>query len=397
MSKVTDTLNMLEQISVEGQRNNPDTKKPVIKKNELSPMDALALIGVQGTNSKFAIETNADIHYTTRTGYGAELVPTEVLTAQVYESIPKYDTFLSQIAATSHGNNMEKSQRVRIIGRPGLMQRQAEKTSSPFAIKSPTHELQTGKVLIEQKQLVSRFDISDWLVQFNSLGADGFVNKIVELASQEVMRTEEAAILNGDTTTAATGNVNSDDAAPAGTEYYLDYTGVRKLALDTSGASLNLGALDVSDFRDLEKILALGRMWIPSECFWAFNQQVEIELSDLTQFTQSDLRGSVGTPEGQMPTRFDGARIYRHQDMPLTEADGKVSSATPANNTLGTIALVYAPAIQWGRHGGIKMKMYDYGADGVQLEIWEYFGFTIVQQKAGQVGSSIAYGYNITV
>ena len=34
-------------------------------------------------------------------------------------------------------------------------------------------------------------------------------------------RTQEALILNGDTTAGATGNVNSDDGAPASTSYYL--------------------------------------------------------------------------------------------------------------------------------------------------------------------------------
>ena len=64
-----------------------------------------------------------------------------------------------------------------------------------------------------------------------------------EQAVRAIADAIDSVLLNGDVTTAATGNINSDHAAPAGTAKFLSMDGLRHLPLvDKSANSVNMGA-----------------------------------------------------------------------------------------------------------------------------------------------------------
>lgn len=355
--------------------------------------------GLSYLADKFGIEANTPMH-TTRTGYGKELVPVNVLSDEIMNIVPEYETFLSQLRGVGyHGDNMELTQKVRVKGMPGFFSLGAEKTADTvFAQLAPTTELPTDDVTITQKQLVSRIDITDFLRKFTKEGAQSFETDLKTRIAQEYARTREAAVINGDPETGSTGNINLVDSTPAASSYYLGFTGLRRTAINTTSPNADpaLTTLDIGDFRDLENILG-NYFTNPEDCFWLMNRKTYNKAAGLQQFYDASVRGEPTTVAGRKIQQFDGAPLYVTRDMLLADSTGSVSN-TPGNNTKGSLLLGYAPAIQWGERGGLQFKLYDYGAQGVQLEAWGYFGFVIVNQKAGYTtDSTVALGINITV
>lgn len=155
----------------------------------------------------------------------------------------------------------------------------------------------------------------------------------------------DGIILNGDTTNAGTGNINSDDADPDDTSYYLAFDGVRHAALvDNTGNSKDVaGPLTIDVFR-----AQLGRMvdatykhdWShpsdPDELVYIADPETADAVSFLDECLTVDKIGDRATALTGQQGRLLNHPVVASIDVPKTEADGKVS-ATPANNTKGQL------------------------------------------------------------
>jgi hypothetical protein len=96
----------------------------------------------------------------------------------------------------------------------------------------------------------------------------------------------EALILNGDTTNAGTGNINSDDADPADTNYYLGANGLRKAAFAGSGCTTDVGTLDFDDYITMLNILGQYAAK-PEDLVWIMNRRTynkSLAINELKQF-----------------------------------------------------------------------------------------------------------------
>ena len=106
-------------------------------------------------------------------------------------------------------------------------------TTSRVVLKTPTGSI-SGKVTLGAKKLALR-------VGFSAELAEDSLVPVLSMYREQAMRALAAAIdsvlLNGDTETGATGNINSDDGAPAATPTYLAFDGLRKLPLVTTTAN----------------------------------------------------------------------------------------------------------------------------------------------------------------
>jgi len=352
--------------------------------------------GLGYLKDKFGIEVNTPMH-TTRSGYGSELVPSAVLSDQIVDLAPKYETFL-QVLPGNHGNDLELSKEVPIIGEDPLFKAGAEKTAdSAFGLEKGANQIATDKVTITQKQYYTTIDITDFLRRFNVAGQSNFDRLITDKLAKGYSRTKEAVIINGDTETGATGNVNSDDGAPTAGTYYLNADGLRKKAIVTTApnADPDLGTLELADMRTLENLL--GHYFAdPSLCTFITNMQTYNKFKSIDTFNNAATRGEMTVFNGNKVTTFDGAPIFVNRDFGLTEADGK-QSTTASSNTKGGMILLYTPAIQYGSNGDLQFKLYDYGRQGIQMEVWFYFGFAVINQDAGITDTLVANGINITV
>lgn len=359
--------------------------------------DILKTLGAMGIEAEgFDYKKNAnEVMNTSGTGRGEEYVPDEVLAKEIFDAVPKYSTFLADLPGY-HGANMDPVMNVPVIGDPGLMSLKAEKTTSAFSMAQGTvTDTITGETVVTQKKLFMSIDVSRELSDFNVTGAEAFEATIKEKIGKAWARTCEAAIVNGDTETGATGNVNSDDGAPTAGTYYLGFNGLRKESIVTQTNTVNVGTFAVADLLSVAN--ELGDYFAdPSQCLWLFNRATYNTALGLQAFYDASQRGQGSTLNGNALTNILGADLFVARDLPKTEADGKVST-TAANNTLGQFLCFWKPAVQWGYGGQLKLKLFDWGADGYQLQGWGYFGYGLASKKAGITDDMVCVGRNVTI
>jgi hypothetical protein len=129
----------------------------------------------------------------------------------------------------------------------------------------PDSRIGSGKVQLNAKKLALRVGFSAELVE------DAIVPVLAlyrEQAVRAIADSIDYVLLNGDTTTSATGNINRDNAAPAATDRYLAFDGLRKLPLvmntanrvDAANAAPTLALLRTARFR-LDTRYAVRPTW----------------------------------------------------------------------------------------------------------------------------------------
>lgn len=339
------------------------------------------------------LETKAnEVEHTTNTGYGAELVPQAVQSVDFLDLVPKYGTFIQALRGF-HGRNLNKIQEVDVLWEIPLHDLSSEwTTGSPISkIAQGIGRLPTAKVTLTQTKYNFSVDVSDELMRFvNIIDIMATINaKLAKSAA----RTQEALILNGDTTTAWTGNVNSDDGAPAATKYYLGATGLRRTAIAASD-TVDVGTIEFADF--LSSLQLLGDFAsAPEDLIWIFNRATYIKSLGVTEFKDFSLNGRFSTVVGGL-TNFLGSDVFVARDMPKTEADGKVST-TPGNNTLGQFLVTHRDAVQYGYNGDYNLEVFRVPWYGWQIFGYYYMGMGIASELAGNTDPLVAVWRNITL
>jgi len=210
---------------------------------------------------------------------------------------------------------------------------------------------------------------------------------------------------NGDTTNAATGNINLDDADPADTKHFLAYNGIHKSWLITTTAQGKdmAGALDPKEIdrargklnattddvngapdnqnwgADVSKLMLL--------CDW----DTYMNLLDLDVVTTVDKYGQAATVLTGELGRYKGMRVFAPAYVSKTEADGKAST-TEANNTKGQISVFNTDGFLAGNRAGLALYF-----DRIQRT--DQFLFEMYTRQAfTQFGTQVASGiYDITV
>lgn len=359
-------------------------------------LETLGKLGIQGEGVP-ELETNAnEVMHTSNTGKGAEMVPTSVLSQQIFDTILDYSSFLKMLPGY-HGVGLNKIEEVPVIGDVGFFALHAEKTTGAFALTQAANTMATAKVTLTQKQYDLKIDVSNELSQFNVLGAAEFERRLKEKIAKAMVRTVESLIINGDTTNAATGNVNLDDADPADTLYYLGALGLRYYGVAGSAnvTKVDVGSMDMADLVSVANLL--GDFFAdPSQCLWIFNRSTYNKALNIAEFADAAKNGKGSTINSGAITNILGADVVVNRDMPKTEADGKIST-TASNNTLGTFLIFWKPAVQYGYGQELQLELFNLGADGYQLQGWFNVAVSIVQKLAGQTDSSLGYGYNVTL
>lgn len=156
--------------------------------------------------------------------------------------------------------------------------------------------------------------------------------------------------INADSTSAATGNINLDDAAPAADAHYLSdgQDGIRHQYLVD-----NTGGVGVDENGALEDATIIGELADMGK--YAADPMNLAFICDVSTYLAGFLSAASGAPglnvitmdkfgagalvmTGQLAA-YRGIPIVVSASMPLTEADGKVST-TAANNVKGQLAIV---------------------------------------------------------
>lgn len=354
---------------------------------------------ISNVKSSLGMESKAnEVEHTTNTGFGEELVAVNVLQSDFLDLIPTYATFLTAFPG-NWWKTLPASIDVPVIGETGLYSTGSEWTTGGLysQVAQGTDLVPTAKVTITQKKYKMTVDISDELLRFSITDIERIVK---EKLAKSASRTVEAAIINGDTETGATGNVNSDDAAPAAGSYYLNSDGLRKDSIVNKGVAgvdtLDLGTITWDDYVDM--VTQTGDLGANADdLLFLFNRRTFNKSMKLTEFKDASQNGASSTINSLAKTNILGSDAFISRDINLTEADGKISAVTPANNTKGQVILAHKAAVQYGFNGDFNMEVVRVPGEGIQVIGYFYFGYAIANQLAGQTDPTVVTGINATV
>jgi HK97 family phage major capsid protein len=252
----------------------------------------------------------------------------------------------------------------------------------------PDSKVASGKVQLNAKKLALRVGFSAELVEDSIIPV---LNIYREQAIAAIASSMDYVLLNGDTTSAGTGNINSDNGAPAATDRYMAFDGLRKLPLVTKSAnSVSAAAApDLTKLRSARFKLPARYSAKPNELAWVVDGGTYAKFLAMTEFLTVDKAGPLATALTGQIGFVDGAPVLVSAEMPLTEADGKVGSGT---NDKGTALCVYRPGwfVGYRRRIAVSVDYLPY-YDAYQLTATVRLGF-------GRFDDDVAAVlYNITI
>ncbi len=187
------------------------------------------------------------------------------------------------------------------------------------------------------------------------LDEDSFVPWVQELRrdlTAEAAEVIEGVVIDGDTVTTATTNINCIGGTPAATAAYLLFNGFRKLALVTNTAnSRSAGSLDVEDYLETLKLMGLGGRNAADKNAVSFITDMHTNWASLklAELKTTDVNSQATIQDGQL-TRIWGREVITSANMHRANQDatyglkantaGKVDLDTASNNTTGSILAV---------------------------------------------------------
>lgn len=193
-----------------------------------------------------------------------------------------------------------------------------------------------------------------------------FVPFIRRQAQLSLNHYSDSVVLNGDTTNAATGNINLDDADPADTKHYLAFDGIRHAALvdntnnaiDHSAAAISFAALMAlrGYMIDQTYLMDWGHPTDLNDLPFIGDPAVCDEIATITEVKTMDVYGPQATILTGEVARVGGMPLIPSMAMSKTEADGKVST-TPGNNTLSQVAQFNRRGYKVGWRRRVKVEV----------------------------------------
>ena len=285
--------------------------------------------------------TKADeLAYSTQTGFGDEWVP-DLWSQQIWHKARQDNTILPLFQTIEMPSNPFElpiegtDPQVYFVPETSDEAHLSLGAGNPI----PDSKIASGKVTLNAKKLALRVGFSSELVE------DAMI-PVLNIYRQQAVRAIADAIdnvlLNGDTTTSASGNINRDHAAPPATAKYLSMNGLRHLPLvDNTGNRINInGAPSLAKMREARFKMPGKYAARPTDLAWIVDSGTYAKLLGIDEFLTMDKAGPLATAQTGQIGLVDGIPVYVSAEMPLTEADGKIGSGT---NDRGQALCVYRP------------------------------------------------------
>ncbi|MDX1994181.1 MAG: phage major capsid protein [bacterium] len=301
-----------------------------------------------------------ELSYSTQTGFGDEWVP-DLWSAQIWEKARLDNVILPLFRGIEMPSNPFE---LPIEGAdPSVYFVPETKSESELTLGAantiPDSKIGSGKVQLNARKLALRVGFSAELVEDAVVPV---LNIYREQAVRAIADSLDYVLLNGDTTNAATGNINSDNADPADTERYLAFDGLRKLPIVTNTANAidattgdATGAVTLAKLRAVRFLMTTRYAARPADLAWVVDGNTYAKLLGLSEFLTMDKAGALATAMTGQIGFVDGIPVFMSAEMPLTDADGKVTSA--GSNTKGTALCVYRPGWMVGYRRRIAVNV----------------------------------------
>lgn len=257
--------------------------------------------------------------------------------------------------------------------------------------------LATGRTTLTAFELVGQVPYSFTLEE------DGVIAMLPEIRAGLVRNVAEVLddiILNADRSTA--NNINSDGAnitanSAGKAHWLLGYDGILHLPLVDNTEQANNHNAAVSDDMFNELRAKLGKYGArPSQLAWIMDVNTFIRVQSISQFRTMDKLGPNATLLTGMLGAVEGIPIIVSEQMPLADADGKVTDGA-STNTKGRLLLVNRT--QWAQ-GFRRQLMIDVDRDTQKRQTVVTVSFRhALAERSGARGSATHTGlqYNISL
>ena len=344
---------------------------------------------VETTEEEVVEETKANEVMNTGAQYfGQELVPTNVVADPLLDMLWNYSRLLP-LLPWNHGNNMAVSEIVPIVWEASLFQWNSEWTTGAWTLTPANNWPATDKITISQWQFITTVDVSDRELTY---ATDRLESIIRERVNRAAARTIDAFIINADSTASWSGNVNW---TYSGSPYFAQWTnGIRMIWIANTGVSVwtitsaqYLAVKEVLDPRfqsELNNLLYIE----PANVY-----NKSLALSELITVDKFWPNATISTGVLAKIWNID---VLVAQDWPALTNTSWLVDWTSANNTKGSFACVYKPAIQYGFGKPLQIEVWRVLGKWIKIVATFEFWFAIANDKAS-LWKTVWLGINATV
>jgi HK97 family phage major capsid protein len=279
-----------------------------------------------------------ELSYSTQTTFGDEWVP-ELWSAQIWQKARTDNVVLPLFRSVDIPSNPFDLPVEGVDPQVFFVPETKDETNLALGSGNPIPDskIGSGKVVLNARKLALRVGFSTELVEDSIVPV---LNLYREQAVRAIADAMDHVLLNGDVSTGATGNINSDHIAPIANSAYLAFDGLRKTALTTAGNAIDMGnaAPTLAKMRETRFAMAYKYSARPSELAWIVDGGTYAKLLNLPEFITMDKAGALATAQTGQIGFIDGIPVMVSSAMNMTEADGKVGAGP---NNRGTAVCVY--------------------------------------------------------
>lgn len=328
-----------------------------VKRIDMQAIDGLFPRVRKGTASPAEIQAYVKAMDSAESGYGQQLIGAQYV-ADLWEAarpesrvFSLLDTF-DMTAPTAYLPVEADLPEMLFVGEA------TSSTASDYA----TSNTGSNRVQVDAKKFLIH---QIWSTELEEDSIIPFIPFLRRQAALAIAHYSDAAVLNGDTTNAATGNINLDDADPADTKYYLAFDGLRHVGLvDNTANSKDLAGVvsfaalkgQLTRMRDAAKLIDWGHPINPADVVYVTDPTTAEAIAQIDEVLTVDKFGPQATVLTGQLANIGRNPLVSSMAMSLTEADGKVST-TGANNTKGQVVCFNRRGLKAGWRRRVKVEV----------------------------------------
>lgn len=311
---------------------------------EVVPMRAISRAAYDAWHARVPYLRADEAMTSTLTSAGDELVPTLLNSALYYwvrleaKVAPLFDSFIMP----SNPYDYPKVTSGPTFYNVGEIEDQSNFTLS--SALTTTSQVATGKVTFSASKLSALTLYSKELFEDSGIAVSQMMANVYR---DEMAHTLDSVIMNGDTSTRATGNINSDAAAPASGSAYLALNGLLKYPMVTVAAnSVDMGNLNPTSAKMQQALQTMGIMGrdLPN-LVMITDPTTAYAIDTLDEFMKLNEVGDLATLiKGQLGF-WRGIPVVVSEDLPRGQADGKVGAGA---NDRGRILFAHRKVFKLG-------------------------------------------------
>lgn len=356
--------------------------------NGVSERYAGALADKIGRARMTAIKAD-ELNRSTLTGYGDEWVP-DLWSAQIWNRARLENVILPLFPSIEMPSNPFEVSTEANDPSVFYVPETADEAALTLGATNPIPDSRvgSGKVQLTARKLALRVGLSAELIE------DSIV-PILAMYRQQAVRaildSIDNVLLNGDTVTTATGNINKDNAAPSAGDRFLIFDGMRKLPLVTNTAN----RVDAGNIAPTLALLRAARFKMeprystrPTDLAWVVDAGTYAKMLSMPEYITMDKAGTNATAITGQIGYLDGSPVVVSAEMPTTMASGRIGVGP---NDRGTALAVYRPGWTVGYRRKIAVSV-DYLPyyDSYQMTATVRLAFTSFDTKVASVLYNVA-------